>query len=117
MTADLQKKLRIIEELSKDHAEILNKINLTNIDIDKVNKEDVLFNHDNIDLATKLAKLQHERQELNRQVQQFTIEFDDIVRETIRDRRILTDRNRWNNILITSKVLANNIQKMLKTKI
>jgi hypothetical protein len=57
MTADLQKKLRIIEELSRDHAEILNKINLTNIDIDKVNKEDVLFNHDNIDLATKLAKL------------------------------------------------------------
>ena len=57
MTADLQKKLRIIEELSRDHAEVLNKINLTNIDIDKVNKEDVLFNHDNIDLATKLAKL------------------------------------------------------------
>jgi hypothetical protein len=57
MTADLQKKLRMIEDLSRDHAEILTKINITNIDIDKFNKEDVFLNNDNIDLATKLAKL------------------------------------------------------------
>ena len=37
MTADLQKKLRMIEEISRDHAEILTKINLSNIELDKIN--------------------------------------------------------------------------------
>jgi len=37
MTADLQKKLRMIEDVSRDHAEILTKINLSNIDLDKIN--------------------------------------------------------------------------------
>ena len=45
MTVDLQKKLRVIEDISRDHAEILTKINLSNIDIDNFNKEDVYLNH------------------------------------------------------------------------
>lgn len=42
----------MIEDLSRDHAEVLTKINLTNIDLDKMNQQDVYLNHDNIDLAT-----------------------------------------------------------------
>ena len=103
----------MIEDLSRDHAEILTKINLSNIELDKVNQQDVFLNHDNIDLATQLAKLQNERNELYQQVQHLNLEFDDIVRETMRDRRILSDRSKWQSKLITSKVLEKNLQRML----
>ena len=35
----------------------------------------------------------------------------------MRDRRILTDRSKWQSKLITSKVLEKNIQKMLNRRI
>lgn len=107
----------MIEDLSRDHAEILTKINLSNIELDKVNQQDVFLNHDNIDLATQLAKLQNERNELYQQVQHLNLEFDDIVRETMRDRRILSDRTKWQSKLITSKVLEKNLQRMLNQRV
>lgn len=107
----------MIEDLSRDHAEILTKINLSNIELDKVNQQDVFLNHDNIDLATQLAKLQNERNELYQQVQHLNLEFDDIVRETMRDRRILSDRSKWQSKLITSKVLEKNLQIMLNQRV
>ena len=107
----------MIEDLSRDHAEILTKINLSNIELDKVNYQDVFLNHDNIDLATQLAKLQNERNELYQQVQHLNLEFDDIVRETMRDRRILSDRSKWQSKLITSKVLEKNLQRMLNQRV
>ena len=107
----------MIEDLSRDHAEILTKINLSNIELDKVNQQDVFLNHDNIDLATQLAKLQNERNELYQQVQHLNLEFDDIVRETMRDRRILSDRSNWQSKLITSKVLEKNLQRMLNQRV
>ncbi len=107
----------MIEDLSRDHAEILTKINLSNIELDKVNQQDVFLNHDNIDLATQLAKLQNERNELYQQVQHLNLEFDDIVRETMRDRRILSDRSKWQSKLITSKVLEKNLQRMLNQRV
>ena len=107
----------MIEDLSRDHAEILTKINLSNIELDKVNQQDVFLNHDNIDLATQLAKLQNERNELYQQVQHLNLEFDDIVRETMRERRILSDRTKWQSKLITSKVLEKNLQRMLNQRV
>ena len=107
----------MIEDLSRDHAEILTKINLSNIELDKVNQQDVFLNHYNIDLATQLAKLQNERNELYQQVQHLNLEFDDIVRETMRDRRILSDRSKWQSKLITSKVLEKNLQRMLNQRV
>ena len=107
----------MIEDLSRDHAEILTKINLSNIELDKVNQQDVFLNHDNIDLATQLAKLQNERNELYQQVQHLNLEFDDIVRETMRDRRILSDRSKWQSKLITSKVLEKNLQRMFNQRV
>jgi hypothetical protein len=50
-------------------------------------------------------------------VQHLNLEFDDLVRETMRDRRIISDRSKWQSKLITSKVLEKNLQRMLNKRV
>lgn len=50
-------------------------------------------------------------------MQHLSLEFDDMVRETMRDRRIISDRSKWQSKLITSKVLEKNLQRMLNKRV
>lgn len=55
----------MLENLAKAHTDVLSKINLINIEIENISKEDTGSNQFNINLTKIVTKLSSERYELN----------------------------------------------------
>ena len=70
------------------------------------------LNHDNIDLASTLARVQAERTDLNNQVQELTIRFDDTVRDRNHDFAVIDDKRRWQTKILVTKRLMNYFNKI-----
>jgi hypothetical protein len=58
----------MLGNLRKSHSEVLTKINLINIEIENISKEDTGSNEFNLNLTKLVSKLSSERYELNYKV-------------------------------------------------
>ena len=68
------------------------------------------MNHENIDMETHIQRLQSERHELLRNLEQLTITYDDCVRDITRERRNMDAQNDWQTKLIVTKIIFEHIQ-------
>jgi chromosome segregation ATPase len=109
--ADLMKTLQKLDELRKVFDDILREMDRNSRAIEELNAEDLALNHANIDLASQVARVQADRQDLNKRVQELTIIFDDTVRDKTHDRRMIDDKRRWQTKILTCKILNQFILK------
>ena len=66
--ADLMKTLNRIDELRQIFDDILREISESQMHIESLNAEDLDLNHANIELASAVARIQADRQDLNKRV-------------------------------------------------
>lgn len=57
MNADLVKRLRQMDDLRRDHQRVLGTLNEANKELDALNVDDLNLNHQNIDLASSVARV------------------------------------------------------------
>ena len=68
-----------MENLRKSHSEVLTKINLINIEIENISKEDTGSNKLNINLTKIVSKLTSERYDLNLKVHALSEDLEDLI--------------------------------------
>ena len=105
------KTLQKLDELRKVFDDIIREMDKNSRHIEDLNAEDLALNHANIDLASQVARIQADRQDLNKRVQELTIIFDDTVRDKTHDRRMIDDKRRWQTKILTCKILNQFILK------
>lgn len=105
------KTLQKLDELRKVFDDIIREMEKNSRHIEDLNAEDLALNHANIDLASQVARIQADRQDLNKRVQELTIIFDETVRDKTYDRRMIDDKRRWQTKILTCKILNQFILK------
>ena len=103
--ADLMKTLHKLDDLRRVFDDVLRQLGNSQRQIEELNAEDLSLNHANIDLASQVARVQADRQEMNKRVQELTIIFDETVRDKTFDRRMIDDKRRWQTKILTCKIL------------
>jgi len=76
-----------------------------NNELERLNREHLQTNHENIDMETHVARLQAERRDLLANVERITIMFDNCVNDMTRDRRSQDDQNDWHTKQIVAKLV------------
>lgn len=75
------------------------------------------LNHSNIDLASAVARIQADRQDLNRKVQELSLIFDDTVLDKTHERRVIDDKRRWQTKILTCKLFNFLIMKQQRHQV
>ena len=57
LNSNLGKKLRIMDELSKERVIVLQDLHQANNDLERINRQHLTVNHENIDMETHIQRL------------------------------------------------------------
>jgi chromosome segregation ATPase len=95
LNSNLGKKLRMMDELSKERVVVLSDLQHANYELERMNRQHLSLNHENIDMENHVQRLQSERHELLRNLEQLTITYDDCVHDITRERRNMDGQNDW----------------------
>lgn len=95
LNSNLGQKLRLMDDLSKERVGVLSDLHQANNELERLNRQHLGMNHENIDMETHIQRLQSERHELLRNLEQLTITYDDCVRDITRERRNMDAQNDW----------------------
>lgn len=93
--ADLHKKMCLIEDLSRELINIQSKINMGNIELENLNRDDIVLNREVIDLSAVIGRIQAERQDAAARVHEITLTLDELLHNNESDRHQLELKRRW----------------------
>lgn len=94
----------------------MQQLSNVNIELDRLTREERVFNHDTIDLETNVARLQNERRDLLSKIERLTIRYDEVVRDITYSKRHMSRDNNWQLKLIVFKKFHVSLDIMLKKR-
>jgi len=92
------------------------KLQNTNIEIERLNREELQLNHDNIDSESQLIRIQNERRELLSNIERITLRFDQAVQDMGRAKTNMDFDNDWQTKLIVSKRVLQTLEACIKVR-
>lgn len=111
------KTLHKIDELKKAFDDVIRQSGDSQMEIERLNSEDMGLNHANIDLASTVARIQADRQDLNKKVHELTLLFDETVLEKTHERRVIDDKRRWQTKILTCKILNQILSRQQRNQV
>lgn len=88
---DLKTKIINLDEVSRDKVMTQQKLNFVSNELELIGREELQVDHESQDLRQLIGRLQNEKNDLLRQLEDLTIEYDNCVRDITRDRAGMDD--------------------------
>lgn len=107
---EYSKKLNQLDEVSRQRCDAIKDINQNNLDLDRLNAQEHHLNRCNIDIDQENQRIQVERAELLKNLENLTRTFDDCVRDITRERRNMDRNNDRQTKLIVAKIIFQNLE-------
>lgn len=109
-------KIKTYEQVSREKTMVLQKLHNVNNELERLNRDELQYNHDNIEMEAHVVKLQNERRELMATIERITYKYDEVVKNLSRDRRNMDLDIDWHTKLIISKNLHAALEMFIKTR-
>lgn len=106
----------MFEDIQRDKQMTQQKLNNVNNELERLNRDNLQFSKENIDMETHVARLQSERRDLIMHIEQLTQEFDFCVQDLTRERRDMDESNDWHTKLIVSKIIFSTLEIAIKNR-
>jgi len=116
LNQDLVTRIRHFENISRDKITVQQKLNYVNNELERLNRDQLQMNHENIDMESHVERLLAERRDLLANIQRITIVFDNCVHDLTQDRRNMDDSNDWHTKLIVTKVIFQTLELSIKDR-
>lgn len=79
-------------------------------ELELIGREELQISHESEDLRAHINRLQMEKSDLLRNLENLTIEYDNCVRDITRDRQGMDSQNDWQTKLLITKIIFTNIE-------
>lgn len=102
--------------ISREKAMTIQQLSNVNVELERLNREELQINHENIDLEANVARLQQDRRELLSKIERLTLQFDGSVRELTHGKRNMDRDNQWHTKLIVTKNMHVALELMVRRR-
>ena len=103
LTHEMRQKVQRYDVICHEKAMTVQQLTDVNNQIERINRDGLTNNHQNIDLEANVARLQQERREILKKIEGLTGQFDGTVRELNYGKRDIDRDNGWHTKLIVTK--------------
>ena len=110
LNSDMRTKIMNLDEISREKVMTQQKINFVSNALELIGREEMQISHESEDLRAHINRLQMEKSDLLRNLENLTIEYDNCVRDITRDRQGMDSQNDWQTKLLITKIIFTNIE-------
>ena len=109
---DLTQRMQAIDNLAGELLALNSKLNMAHIDLENMNRDDIVLNQNCADLSHQIARYTAERNETAARVADIHHALNDMFHSNESDRHQLELKRRWQSKLVTSKILQQTMERL-----